>query len=216
LDGYHISFDGALVSSPTTGAEAYAMPLDRALVGQMIDFSHRNGIDLELFSTTHYFSERETWSTEAHRRFFDVEATMADFSHLWQRERIIKGGLVTTKPEDEAWVESFRRHFDGRLHLSRAKTPAYPDVTFINVLNPQVSKGNALIALAGYLGIAPAEVMAAGDGTNDISLLSAAGLAVAMGNAPAEVKAAADYITLDVDHSGLAAAVRKFLLRPGS
>jgi hydroxymethylpyrimidine pyrophosphatase-like HAD family hydrolase len=54
--------------------------------------------------------------------------------------------------------------------------------------------------------------MAIGDGRNDIPLLSSAGLAVAMGNAPDEVKAIADHVTLDVEHSGLAAAVNKFLL----
>ena len=41
---------------------------------------------------------------------------------------------------------------------------------------------------------------------------SSAGLGIAMGNAPDEVKAAADYITLDVEHGGLAAAIKKFLL----
>ena len=38
------------------------------------------------------------------------------------------------------------------------------------------------------------------------------GLAVAMGNAPAEVKAIADYVTLDANHSGVAQAIKKFLL----
>ena len=56
------------------------------------------------------------------------------------------------------------------------------------------------------------EIMAIGDGANDISLLSSVGLAIAMGNAPDEVKAVADYVTLDVDHSGVAAAINKFLL----
>jgi len=75
-----------------------------------------------------------------------------------------------------------------------------------------VSKGKALETLAAHLGVGMSEVMAVGDGTNDISLLGAAGLAVAMGNAPEEVKAVADYVTLDVEQSGLAAAVNRFLL----
>jgi hypothetical protein len=54
--------------------------------------------------------------------------------------------------------------------------------------------------------------MAVGDGTNDIPILSSAGLAVAMENAPDEVKAIAHYVTLDVDRGGLAAAIRRFLL----
>ncbi len=51
-----------------------------------------------------------------------------------------------------------------------------------------------------------------GDGINDISLLTSASLAIVMGNALDEVKTVADYVTLDVDHSGLAAAIKKFLL----
>ena len=82
---------------------------------------------------------------------------------------------------------------------------------FINIINSGVSKGVALKKLASFLGISTEEIIAIGDGLNDISLLKTAGLAVAMGNAFPEVKRVADYITLDVDHSGVAAAVRKFL-----
>jgi hypothetical protein len=57
-----------------------------------------------------------------------------------------------------------------------------------------------------------AEIMAIGDGANDVSILSSVGLGVAMGNAPDEVKAVADYVTLDVDHSGVAEAIKRFLL----
>jgi hypothetical protein len=39
-----------------------------------------------------------------------------------------------------------------------------------------------------------------------------AGLAIAMGHAQSEVKAVADYVTLDVDHSGVAAAINQFVL----
>ena len=56
------------------------------------------------------------------------------------------------------------------------------------------------------------EVMVVGDGLNDVSLFTSASLAVAMGNAPDELKAVADHLTADIDHSGLAAAINKFLL----
>ena len=46
----------------------------------------------------------------------------------------------------------------------------------------------------------------------DIPLLALTGLAIAMDNAPDEVKAVAHYITLDVDQSGVAAAIKRFLL----
>jgi len=212
LDGYHISFDGALVSSPRRKEEVYAQPIRRELVRQMVEFAHLHGMDLELYSATQYFAGRETWSTGAHRDFFGLEPTIVDFAGIWERERIIKGALVATNPREETGAERFHRHFGDKLHFSQARTPAYPGAVFNNILAPKVSKGRALKALARHLGISPADVMAVGDGTNDIALLSAAGLAVAMGSAPDEVKAVADHVTLDVDHSGLAAAIYKFLL----
>jgi len=212
LDGYHITFDGGLVSDADCSSEVYAQPLKKTVVKQAIDFAYANEISLELFSNACYFAEKETWSTQAHRDFFGIEPTIADFNQIWEQERIIKGGLVTTNPEEAEKARRFCQHFEDRLHLSWARTPAYHEVDFINVLAPGVSKGEALKALTSHLGIPLAEVMAIGDGRNDISLLSVVGLAVAMGNAMDEVKAVADYITLDVEHNGVAAAINEFLL----
>jgi HAD superfamily hydrolase (TIGR01484 family) len=140
-----------------------------------------------------------------------IERTKVDFNEVWRREAILKANLIVYSPEEEAKAEMFRNHFRDSLHFSVARSPAYPGVDFINIVDPQVSKGKALEALAAYLGSPIGETMAVGDGTNDISLLSTAGLAVAMDNAPDEVKRVADYITLDVDQNGLAAAIKKFL-----
>ena len=212
LDGYHIFADGASVSDPGQGEEVYVQPIGREVVGKMVEFAHRYETDLELYSAMRYFAEQETWSTQAHREFFGIEPTIADFTRLWERERIIKGGLVATTLEEADKAKIFCRHFDDSLCFSWARTPAYPGVDFLNILAPEVSKGKALEALASHLGVSMSAVMAIGDGTNDISLLSTAGLAVAMGNAYDEVKAVADYVTLDIDHNGVAAAIEKFLL----
>jgi hypothetical protein len=210
LDGYHIFFDGALVSN--LGEEVYVEPLDSGVVKEAIEFARQNETYLELYSSTRYFVERENWATEIHRQFFNLEPTVVDFTDLWSKERIIKGGLITASAEEVAQARSFRLRFNHSLHFSVARSPAYPGVEFINVVDLGVSKGKALAALTSHLGISMTEVMAIGDGTNDIPLLSSAGLAVAMDNARDEVKAVAHYVTLDVDHSGLAAAVNKFLL----
>ena len=211
-DGYHISFDGALVSSPSRGEEVYVQPISKVMVRQMVEVAHEHNLDLELFTVTHYFVERETWSTDAHRQFFGIHPTIVDFTKLWEKERVIKGGLVPTTPQEATKARDFCDQFGDSLHFSWVKTPAFPDVDFINILAPGVSKGKALQTLASHLGVSLNEVIAVGDGTNDISLLTSAGLAIAMGNAPDEVKAIADYVTLDVDHSGLAAALNQLLL----
>ena len=61
-------------------------------------------------------------------------------------------------------------------------------------------------------GLTAANLMACGDGWNDLPMIRYAGLGVAMGNAQAPVKAAADYQTADNDHDGVGLAVEKFIL----
>jgi hydroxymethylpyrimidine pyrophosphatase-like HAD family hydrolase len=73
-------------------------------------------------------------------------------------------------------------------------------------------KGLGLLKLGEILGISRDEIMACGDGTNDSSMILAAGVGVAMGNAVDEVKAIADYITLTNDEDGVAKAIEKFVL----
>lgn len=212
LDGYHVFSDGALVTNPRTGREVYAEPIGKGLVRQIVNFAHREDIIFDLYSATHFYVERETWASDIRRKFFGLQPTVIDFTDLRQKERIIKGTLVVRSAEEKAKANSFYRHFKDSLNLSWTKTPAYPEVDFINVIAPGVTKGKALEALAAFLKIPLAEVIAIGDGANDVPVLSRAGMAVAMGNAPGELKAVADYITLDVDHSGVAEAVNKFLV----
>ena len=76
-----------------------------------------------------------------------------------------------------------------------------------------VNKGRGLLLLGELLGIGSEEIMAVGDGSNDIAMLREAGLGVAMENATDEVKAAADVITLSNDREGAAAAIEKYILR---
>lgn len=72
-------------------------------------------------------------------------------------------------------------------------------------------KGNALKRFAEHLGLTLANCMALGDGMNDLTMIEAAGLGVAMANAHPRVRAAADRITRSNDEDGVAYAIRESL-----
>lgn len=79
----------------------------------------------------------------------------------------------------------------------------------LEVFNKSAGKGTAVRELCQHLNIPISDSLAAGDQENDISMLEAAGLGIAMSNAKDTVKAAADAVTLeDNNHDGLV----KFLL----
>ncbi|MFC5730429.1 MULTISPECIES: HAD family hydrolase [Nocardioides] len=73
-----------------------------------------------------------------------------------------------------------------------------------------VSKASGLEYVAGQLGVDPADVLAIGDGRNDIEMLQWAGRGVAMGQAVDEVKAVADAVTDSVDVDGAAVELARW------
>lgn len=75
-----------------------------------------------------------------------------------------------------------------------------------------VDKGRALLALAERLGLSRGQTMACGDASNDLAMLRAAGLGVAMGNATPEAVAAADVQTDTNNNDGVAKAIRRWVL----
>ncbi len=76
-----------------------------------------------------------------------------------------------------------------------------------------VDKGMGLRKMAEHFGVDISQVMACGDGDNDIAMLKAVGWGVAMGNADAEVKAAADAVTATNEEDGVAKAIEAYILK---
>jgi Cof subfamily protein (haloacid dehalogenase superfamily) len=212
LDDYHIFFDGALVTQIRTGEVVYSQPIKPALVEEMVSQAKLLDVYIEISSADKCYAGVENWWTEINREFFDTPIEIGDLNGLWDRFSILKGQLVLANREERLRINEFINTFRGRLEFREVTSPAYPDRSFINVLAAGVSKGLGLQKLAEHLNIPIEQVAAIGDWLNDIQLLAAAGLGIAMGNAHSEVKHVADEITLDVDQHGFAHAVEKYLL----
>ena len=115
-------------------------------------------------------------------------------------------------------IQIFFRDMDLRAELLKTLPAEFPDlvvtssiVNNIEFNSREATKGVALKKLAAALGITVADTMAFGDDRNDISMLEAAGIGVAMGNAEDVVKQAADFVTSDCGQSGVARAMKRFL-----
>jgi HAD superfamily hydrolase (TIGR01484 family) len=74
-----------------------------------------------------------------------------------------------------------------------------------------ISKESGVREVCRLLGIDMTQVLAVGDSENDVLMLQAAGLGVAMGNAEEHVKAIADVVTSSNNEDGVAKAVQKFI-----
>lgn len=123
-------------------------------------------------------------------------------AHLAAQGKDVQKIIIFTRTDDlqAELLELLPRQFPGLLVTSSAPHN-------IEINTPGANKGAALLSLAAALGIPRDATMAIGDGLNDLSMLRAAGLGVAMGNAHPQVLKAADAVTADCDHDGAAEAI---------
>jgi Cof subfamily protein (haloacid dehalogenase superfamily) len=115
--------------------------------------------------------------------------------------------IVIAPPET---VEELLPRYEARYRDQLYVTRSLPE--YIEFLDRRVSKGAALGRLAEHLGIPIEATMGCGDELNDLPLVEAAGVGVAMPSAAPEVKAAADFVPSS-DTEGVAEALEKYVLR---
>ncbi len=82
---------------------------------------------------------------------------------------------------------------------------------YVMFTDPLSNKGRGAQQFAAEVGVSLEDVMAIGDGPNDLPMFNVVGISVAMGHAPDDVKEGARFITDDMAGDGLAKAVNRFI-----
>lgn len=138
--------------------------------------------------------------TEARYIAFKVSS----FSEL-KLEKINKILLINydSPAKVNSWVEYLNKEYP-QLYVVTS-TPYFCEIS-----HPDAKKSTAVEYLCKLWGIKQEEVLTIGDQNNDIELLKAGGVKVAMGNATDELKACADYVTDTVTNDGFVKAVNRF------
>ncbi|MGA7193346.1 MAG: HAD-IIB family hydrolase [Anaerolineales bacterium] len=91
----------------------------------------------------------------------------------------------------------------------------WKDKLEISITQAEATKKSAIVEIARLLNIDTERIIGIGDAENDIPLLNACGLKVAMGNAVNELKAIADFVAPSVEDDGVRFVIEKFILGSG-
>ena len=232
LKTFHIFYDGAFIANTYTKCKMHSQHIDADLVCEVVAFCRNNNIYLELcangavcttdspsplltnwsatIDTDRLFVEKPYRLGATHHDFLHMDPTVVNFDDIIGKEDILKAEIFVGNDDEAMQAKQFKDYFGDRLNYSIVQSPSLHDVYFINVLHPQVSKGEAFKQLIDYWGYHPAEIIAIGDNLNDISLLGTVGVSVAMGNACDELKHVANYITNPIEEHGVATAIKFF------
>lgn len=205
--GYVLAFNGGRIVNYGTGDIAYQAALDNEVVRQIYDYCVREGCGMVT-----YDGDRVITGTPVDGYMsFEASINHMEIMRIDNfREYIdfpLNKCLLTAEPEKAEMVEKeLIERFGDKVNIFRSEP------FFVEIMPPDVHKATSLERLLGVLGMDVKDLIACGDGYNDLTMIEYAGVGVAMANAQDIVKEHADYVTLSNDEDGLVPVIDKFIL----
>jgi Cof subfamily protein (haloacid dehalogenase superfamily) len=114
--------------------------------------------------------------------------------------------MTDTEEEARAMAIELSERYGDELYVTRSLP------TYVEVMNPKANKVNALTKLAETIGVDMGEILAIGDGENDVEMVKSVGVGIAMGNGADRIKGVAKYIAPTNDEDGVSWAMDRFVL----
>lgn len=205
--GYVLSYNGGKITNFQTGEVVY----NETLPKEMIPSIYEEAVDNHVGIVT--YEGNDAIAGNGIDKYNQIEARINGIG-LREVENFpdyvkfpVNKCLLTGEPEHMAEVEQkLKDRFGNFLNIFRSEP------FFVEVMPQNIDKAYSLGKLLKHLELERSQMIACGDGFNDLSMIKYAGLGVAMANAQDIVKEAADYITLSNDEDGVAKVIDKFML----
>jgi Cof subfamily protein (haloacid dehalogenase superfamily) len=193
------------------GSIKHQTHLNPAIARQVITFAEDRGFTVLAYSGTNVYARQRNRDIDVIVSYDEREPEyVGALQNLVNTTPINK--LLAMDMADRRRVMALRWQLKMQLDRAADMTQAaIPEM--LEVIPPGTSKGAALKLLLKDLQIPAENVLALGDGENDIEMLQMAGIGVAMGNALQPIKHIADHVTATNDADGVAEAVERFVLQ---
>lgn len=210
-----IASNGAIIREEHTDNTMYQCLLPDEAIKEMVRLTKERDLFCHLFSRDTIYAEK---LVNVSSRYTEWNKYMAmedqvkimildSFNELLgQKNREIFKAVVVDDDDHKLWEIREEIQKTGLVTVSQSLKDN------IEVMNKDVSKGQAVKKLAEIYEIDREEVITIGDNENDLSMIEYAGLGVAMGNAVPLLKEKADYVTADYMEDGVAEVIEKFVL----
>lgn len=201
-----ITYNGALIKS-VSGEVLFARYIDPEVVKEVSAFCRKKDWYLQIYHNDELYFKERNGKAKGYEALAGIHGIAAGDDLYTMQDRIPKMLVITKSGEEsDAFVKVLQAHFDGKIFATKSNP------TYIEIVHPKVNKAVALDVLMEKLNVTKDEVMAIGDSNNDVPMLRAAGMSIAMGNANEEIKSFCTAVTEDCAHDGVAAALRKYIL----
>ena len=201
------AFNGAIYVRPDMKTVLLQRTVPSAVASETVDYLLRAGLDAWVYSGTDWFVR----DPNAFR--VDRETKTVGFRPTVVRDLqavLDAPAKIVAVSADQSLIARCERDLQSRLGSQASAARSNP--SYVDVTHPDANKGMVVRDAARIFQIPLDEIAAIGDMPNDVPMLEAAGLGIAMGNASHEVQSVARHVTTSNDEDGFANAVERFIL----
>lgn len=204
--GYILAFNGGMVQNCRTGEIIYQKSIPETYIPALGRASREFQVPIVTYQGGDILTED---TTDKYVRL-EAKINKMPVKELYDFAEEIHFSVPKCLMVADGWyleeiMPKMQKKFGKILNIFRSE-PYFMEITPLGV-----DKASGLEHLLEYTGVDQSELICAGDGYNDITMLQYAGLGVAMGNAQPDVKAVADLITETNDNDGVAHIVETYM-----
>lgn len=207
IGGYLLPFNGGIIKNAMTNEVIASDTISREALETAFEIAMKYGIGILTYK------DGDIIAADRIDKYIEIESRINGMP-VNLTNRFLDGidfdpvkCLLTGEPDimEKAEKELAVRLF-GKANVFRSEP------FFIEVVPNGIDKAASIKRLTELLGISGEEIIACGDGFNDVSMIKYAGLGVCMANGCDAAKAVADYIAPSNDEDGVAEVIEKFVL----
>ena len=207
--GYILAFNGGKIIDCTNNKVLFEQKLDEQLVPILFQEAKKAGMEILTYQGEGIAATNKDDEYVQHEAFINKMPVTQYDDFLNQLVYPINKCLIVGDPTPLHELEiRLAKELEGKMDVYRSAD------FFLECVPLGIDKARALDRLISSLGISREEVIACGDGYNDLSMIRFAGLGVAMANAAKDIQSEADFVTLSNEEDGVAHVIEHFILSP--
>lgn len=204
---YILSYNGGMITNCKTGEVIFSSLLPVEANKKIMGLAKKYGVDFLTYEGEEIITNNDA-SIYAHKESKINHLTLRQVDDMEEHVNFpVAKFLLLDDGDYLATVEPKVKAAMGKNFAVYRSEPY-----FLEVLPKGIDKAQSLERLLQHLGMTKEEMIACGDGYNDLTMIQYAGLGVAMENAVLPVRKAADYITASNNEDGVGLVVEKFML----
>lgn len=204
--GYILSFNGGTIINWKTKEVIHESVISSEKLPLLHDIAVQNEVEIISYENENIISEAPDNEYVKYEAFLNKMSIKEVKSFTDAIHFPVPKCLIVGNPEKLILLEKEMNGIFG-FEMSIYRSEPF----FLELMPSNIDKAQSLQKLLLYTGNTREEMMACGDGFNDLSMIKFAGMGVAMANAQPAVKEASDFITLSNEEDGVAHVVELFL-----